>query len=336
MLYVLIALALVVLVYYYIRWTPQGMVEFRSGLVLKFLPSLDNMPPQKVRVALEKYVASQVKGINKTLPVSEVREMMIPTRHGEIKGRLYNNAKTTADELIVFFHGGGWCIGSIDTHNEQTRRLAIATGLPLLSINYSLSPEVKFPHAFEECVDAIKWAIAHYKELGVSQPHMIPMGDSAGGNLAITATIQCIKDGLRDHITRVVPVYPVVDGTGRNTESHKLYGKGFYLTSKAMDNFTVDYLNDISDARDPRTSPVLEQDLSQFPPCFIITAGFDPLRDEGEAFADKLKSQGVDVTLKRYANALHAFFGIKSFGQKGLDAVDDVAKYLKGQLISPQ
>jgi acetyl esterase len=334
MLYLLILLAACIPLYFFIRWTPQGMVEFRSGLVLKFLPSLDNMPPKKVRIALEKYVASRVKSVNKSLPVKEVRDMMIPTRHGDIRARLYNNTSTDAEELIVFFHGGGWCIGSIESHNEQTRRLAIATDLPVLSINYSLSPEVKFPHALEECVDAVKWAIEHHRELNVSKPQVVPMGDSAGGNLAITTTIQCIKDGLRDHITRVVPIYPVVDGRGRTTESHKLFAKGYYLTAKAMDNFTVDYLNDISDAQDPRTSPLLEEDLSFFPPCFILTAGFDPLRDEGEAFAEKLKSQGVDVTLKRYANALHAFFGIKSFGQKGIDAVYDIAKYLKGESIS--
>lgn len=334
MLYVLILLVVGILLYYFIRWTPQGLVEFRSGLVLKFLPSLDNMPPKKVRVALEKYVASRVKSVNKSLPVKEVRDMMIPTRHGDIRGRLYHNSPMPAEELIVFFHGGGWCIGSIESHNEQTRRLAIATGLPVLSINYSLSPEVKFPHAFEECVDALKWVIKNYQNLRTSKAKLVTMGDSAGGNLAITTAIQCIKDGLRDHISCVVPIYPVVDGRGRNTESHKLFDKGFYLTAKAMDNFTVDYLNDISEAQDPRTSPLLEEDLSFFPPCFILTAGFDPLRDEGEAFAEKLKTQGVDVTLKRYANALHAFFGIKSFGQKGIDAVNDIAKYLRGEAIS--
>ena len=323
-------IALVVGAYFYIRRTPHGLVEFKSGLVLKVIPALDSMPTPKLRTSLEKFVAKSAHKVNKSLPVSEVRDFIIPTRHGDIKARLYNNSKGLKDELLFFFHGGGWCIGSIDTHNEQARRLAIATDLPLLSIDYSLSPEVKFPHAFEEGVDAMLWAKDNYQSLGVSQPKLIPIGDSAGGNMAITTTMECIRLGHNDLISRVIPIYPVTDGRPLGTESRKQFAKGFYLTQKAMEVFTNDYLEDISHANDPRASPLAESDLSQFPPSFILTAGFDPLRDEGEAFAQKLQQQGAKVTLKRYHNALHAFFGLKDFGSKGLQAVEDVSTWLKG------
>lgn len=334
MLYTLYFLVVLVVLYYYIRRTPHGLVEFKSGVVLKFLPSLDGMHPKKVRVALEKYVARGAARINRKLPVKIVKDFSIPTRHGDIGARLYRNNDEPADQLICFIHGGGWCIGSIDTHNEQTRRIALATGLPVLSLNYSLSPEVKFPQAFEECTDALKWSIEQYTELGASRPQLVIMGDSAGGNLSITTALQLIKDGMGQYISHVIPVYPVVDGRKNDRESYRMFGTGFYLTAKAMKNFKDCYIAQPDDVNDPRTSPILEKDLSQFPPVFILTAGFDPLRDEGEEFARRLHDQGVPVTLKRYPNVLHAFFGIESFGQSGLQAVDDVAAYLKGNPVS--
>ena len=332
--YLIILIVLIILAgYFYIRYTPKGMVEFKSGIVLKLLPSLDQEPPIKIRGALEKFVAKTASKLNASLPVKRVEDLTIPTRHGEIKARLYDQELGNADRLLVYFHGGGWCIGSIDTHNEQTRRLAISTGLPILSINYSLSPEVKFPHAFEECVDALVWAIKNSAQLGAQQSRVVPIGDSAGGNLAITTTIQLIKDGWKEHIAQVVPIYPVTSGAPGKKGSFEEFKEGYYLTAKAMHNFSSDYLSYSSDALDPRTSPLLEEDLSFFPPCFILTAGFDPLRDEGEAFAHKLHQQGVPVVLKRYPNALHAFFGLKDFGHMGLIAIEDVADYLNGKQV---
>lgn len=311
----------------YIRRTSQGLVEFRSGLVLNFLPNLDHMEPVDLRVSLENFTAKNAHKVK--VPIKEVKELTISTRHGEIRGRLYNNADQAMDRCIIFYHGGGFCVGSIETHNEQARRVAKATGLPLLSVNYSLSPEAKFPHAVEECVDAVLWAKDQLVTLGIDQAQFIPMGDSAGGNLAIVVTNQLIKMGHKDLITQVVPVYPVTDST-QQYESNKLYGEGFYLTSKAMANFMRDYLSSAEDITDVRASPILEEDLSQFPPTFILTAGFDPLRDQGEAFVEKLRAAGCQVQHKRYDNAIHAFFGLKDFGKKGLQAVDDVAEFLMG------
>jgi len=313
--------------YLYIRRTPQGMVEFKSGLILKFLPNLDHIAPVELRDSVEKFVAKNAHKVK--VPIKLVKDLSVQTRHGAVKARLYDDSDGPQDRCIIFYHGGGFCIGSIDTHNEQARRVAKATGLPLLSINYSLAPEHKFPHAFEECVDAVLWAKERLQDLGISKAQFIPMGDSAGGNLAIVVTMELIKLGHRDIISQVVPIYPVTDGTRSDYESNKLYGEGFYLTSKAMDNFVHDYISDPQESYDVRASPLLEDDLSQFPPSFILTAGFDPLRDQGEAFAQKLKEAGCIVKLKRYDNAIHAFFGLKDFGQKGLEAVEDVAKFLR-------
>ena len=310
----------------YIRRTPAGLVEFKSGLVLKLLPDLGNMEPIKLRESLEKFTAKNAHKVK--VPIKAVKELSVSTRHGEITGRLYNDAVEVKDRCIIFYHGGGFCVGSIDTHNEQARRVAKATGLPLLSVDYSLSPEAKFPHAVEECIDTVLWAKEHLGELGIDKPQFVPMGDSAGGNLAIVVTNELIKMGHKALITQVVPVYPVTDST-KEYESNKLYAEGYYLTAKAMDNFMKGYMSSPQDVNDVRASPILEEDLSQFPPSFILTAGFDPLRDQGEAFVEKLRAAGCDVKHKRYDNALHAFFGLKDFGKKGLVAVDDVAEFLK-------
>jgi len=152
----------------YIRRTPAGQVEFKSGLVLKFLPNLGNMEPIDLRDSLEKFTAKNAHKVK--VPINEVKELSISTRHGEIQGRLYNDAQGEKDRCIIFYHGGGFCVGSIDTHNEQARRVAKATGLPLLSVNYSLSPEAKFPHAVEECIDTVLWAKDHLGLLGIILP----------------------------------------------------------------------------------------------------------------------------------------------------------------------
>lgn len=324
---ILIVLAVLAMgAYLYIRRTPHGMVEFKSGLVLKFLPSLDAREPIEIRADLEKFVAKNIHKVK--VPIHSVSDHTIPTRHGEIEGRLYNDSSDLKDRVILFFHGGGFCIGSIDTHNEQARRVAKATQLPLLSINYSLSPEAKFPKAHEECIDALLWIKENYMALGATAPQVVTMGDSAGGNLAIASTMAVIKMGHEDLVTHSVPVYPVTDGSDDTSESYQKFGEGYYLTKKAMNKFMRDFLAHPEDVKNPMASPILEKDLSKFPPSFILTAGFDPLRDQGEAFVRRLKEAGCQVKHKRYDNAIHAFFALKDFGQKGLDAVDDIAQFL--------
>lgn len=321
---ILIAIAAVA-GFLYIKKVPHGWLEFKSGIIVKFLPALDAKPIETLRPAIESFVAKNAHKLN--LPVRRVEDLVIPTRHGEIGARIYDDGDGISEETIFFIHGGGWCICSIDTHNEQIRRITRESKKPVVAINYSLSPESKFPVAFEESVDALLWLESHAEQLGCGKK-FIPMGDSAGGNIAITTTFELLKLGRGDLVSRVVAIYPAIDARNRSTLSHQSYSRGYYLTGKAMDAFAEAYLRSDDDRMDPRVSPCLEKKMSWFPPIFILTAEFDPLRDEGEAFAHMLSEAGVAVQLKRYKSAIHGFFGLKDFGKKGLIAVKDIAEYL--------
>ena len=328
MMYLTLAIVLIILLmgaYLYIKRTKHGYVDFNTGMLIKFMPDLGAMPPVKLRHSLEAYVSKNKHKVN--VPVSRVEEVEIPTRHGQIRGRLYQNGTRSADRMIIFFHGGGWCIGSIDTHDEQVRRMAVATGLPILSVNYSLSPEAKFPVAFEECIDVITWARNHQPELGTMASSFVTMGDSAGANLAIS-TAKHFNNENKKIINTVIAIYPVTDMRAGQYPSRKLFESGFYLTQRAMDNFKECYLSDSSQANDPRVSVIIDDDWKDFPKTFVLTTSLDPLRDEGIAFVQKLRSQGCDVQHHHVEGAIHGFFGVKAFGPKGLQAIEATATYI--------
>ncbi len=311
--------------YVYIRKTPQGFVDFRSGLVIKFLPPLDAMPIIELRDAIERFVEKNAHKIG--VVVDSEQELKIPTRHGNLRARIYRGTELVDDKTLCFFHGGGWCICSIDTHREQIKRIALTTRRPVVAVDYSLSPENKFPIALEECTDVLNWLAVHAAKLNLPA-QFVPIGDSAGGNLAIAATREILKQNKDVQIAEVVAVYPCTDVRERSTESHLRFEKGYYLTGMAMDAFADAYLRDNSDRVDPRVSLILADDWSDFPKTMILTAEFDPLRDEGEALGERMKAAGVDVVIKRYRGVIHGFFGLKAFGNKGLKAVSDVARFL--------
>lgn len=316
---------LAVALYLFIRKVPHGWVEFKSGLILKFLPPLDAKPIQELRPALESFIARNAHKVK--VQVRNIEEITIPTRHGPVPGKIFDNGRGGKSRTIFFIHGGGWCICSVNTHHEQIKRLVESTGLPVVAIDYSLSPEHKFPIAFEECVDAMTWLGDKGPDYGLA-PSLVVMGDSAGGNLALTATRELTKSDFPDLVDRVVAIYPCTDGRGRTSDSHKLFEKGYYLTGTAMDIFAAAYIRSDKDRLDTRVSPILVADWSGYPATFILTAEFDPLRDEGEILAKNMMDDGVRVKVKRYPGAIHGFFGLKDFGRRGLEAVHEVANFL--------
>ncbi|WP_121001370.1 alpha/beta hydrolase [Saccharothrix australiensis] len=242
-----------------------------------------------------------------------------------VRGRLYvPHGLADGSPLLVFYHGGGWVSGDLDSHDNLCRYLAAEAGVRVLSADYRLAPEHPFPAATDDARTAFEWAAAHADELGVDPARIALGGDSAGGNLAAVTAL---------HAGPVKPVflllfYPAVDATARR-RSRELFGNGFFLTDRQMDWFIDHYAPSLDSHADPRLSVLLAEDLSGLPPTYLATAGFDPLRDEGEAFADKLAAQGVPVVLRRHAGLFHGYANILGVGGVFREAVAEAVGALR-------
>jgi acetyl esterase len=242
------------------------------------------------------------------IPMAKVESIEIPTQVGTLPARFYVPGDLPSDRpapLLVYFHGGGWVIGDLDTHDGVCRFLAAAAGTAVLSIDYRLAPEHPFPAAVEDAWASFAWALDSAAALGVDPARIAVGGDSAGGNLA--AVVSLLTRGAGGAMPAMqLLIYPVTDSAGE-MRSRKLFAEGFMLTKGDMDLFEAHYLPPGSDAHDPRVSVFEIPDLSGLPPAYVATAGFDPLRDEGEAYALRMREAGVRVALRRHPGLIHGF-----------------------------
>jgi acetyl esterase len=257
-------------------------------------------------------------------PVGSVRDLTIGGAAGPLRARHYAPAEPGGPHpLMVFFHGGGWVIGDLDTHDSPCRMLCRHAGVHVLAVDYRMGPEDPFPAASEDARAAFAWACAHAAELGADPARVAVGGDSAGGNLAAVASWQAVRDGGPAPLFQLL-VYPVTDLSVKR-RSYELFAEGFLLTSAEMDWFRDNYLPSEADRSDPRVSILLADDLSGLPPAVVATAGFDPLRDEGEAFARKLQDAGNVVALRRFPGLIHGFFNLSGVSRSSRDAVIELA-----------
>ena len=283
--------------------------------ILPLLPLSDaaSLTPERARADLIALAESR-----KHVPLPELKtvtDIKVDGAAGAIPARLYSNGKTPAP-TIVFFHGGGWVAGNLFTHERQARALAIDAEAVVVSVDYRQPPEAPFPAAFEDCLAATRWAAANIATLGGDASRLAVAGDSAGGNLAAAVAQGARHGGPR--IAAQMLVYPATDLLGsygaaaENAKypSRKENAEGYFLTGGAMRFFAGHYLAQPKDGEDPRASPIRATDLSGLPPAVITTAEFDPLRDEGEAYANALKRAGVEVAYFREAGMVHGFFGM--------------------------
>jgi len=325
---VLLVITLIsLLIWHYITKVPHGRVEFKSGLVLKFIKTYEGNDIFFLRKSYADM--NSRKNYNTSLPVNHISDIKIPTSKGNIGARLYQQEKNSHQPLIIFIHGGGWCIGSVDTHDEVTRRLCIKSGFPVLSIEYTLSPEVKYPGALDEIFEVVDWTKNNAELLSADINKLMIIGDSAGGNLTLTTALKMIEAGTQDRMACIVPVYPVTDFSPNKGGSFKDYSEGYVLTKHLMDLFNANYLTGKENLKDPFLAPKNSTRLLELPPTFILTAGLDPLRDEAEVFANQQKKNGHPTNFKRYDSALHGFYGKSDFGKKGLVAIDDTVAFMK-------
>ncbi|WIX86368.1 alpha/beta hydrolase [Amycolatopsis sp. DG1A-15b] len=260
-------------------------------------------------------------------PVS-VREIAVPTPDGDLPATLYTPVGLPEESpLLVFFHGGGWVIGTRSSHDNAVRFLAKHAGVRVLSIEYRLAPEFPFPAATEDALAAFEYAVAKAGDLGADPARIAVGGDSAGGNLAAVTAQQAVRRGGPVPAFQLL-IYPATD-FARRYRSQDLFAENLFLTDVHMKWFEGHYVPEGTDLTDPRLSPLRADDLSGLPPALIVTAGFDPLRDEGEAYAEKLREAGVEVALRRHEDLIHGFINFTGVGTRFREALAEMAGALR-------
>lgn len=257
-----------------------------------------------------------------------VRQVEVSGADGPLDARLYTPAGAPeGTPLLVFFHGGGWVIGSLDTHDNLCHYLAANSGVRVLSVDYRLAPESPFPAAADDALAAFRWAVKHATDLGADPDAVAVGGDSAGGNLAaVVSYLSSRRRGAKPVFQLLI--YPATDASTRRP-SRELFADGFYLTSEEIDWFLGHYAPDERSWTDPKLSPLLAGNLSGLPPAYIATAGFDPLRDEGEEYARKLADAGVPVVLRRHPDLIHGFVNFIGLGTRFTEAVSEAVGALR-------
>jgi len=254
-------------------------------------------------------------------------ESAVPGPSGDVSVRVYSQATEAALPVVVYFHGGGWTIGDLASYDVLCRKLAIATGLTVVSVGYRLAPEHGFPAAVDDCYAVTKWIAEHGSELGVDGSRLAVAGDSAGGNLAAVTSILARDRGAPTLAFQLL-IYPVIDGT-MSFPSIKENAEGYLLSADDMAWFYEQYVPPDVDRKNPMLSPLYAPDLSNLPPALVITAEYDPLRDEGEAYADALQQAGVEARASRYDGMVHGFLPIDGVIPTATAAIDEVAAALK-------
>jgi acetyl esterase len=263
-------------------------------------------------------------------PIGAVRDLPV----GDLGARLFVPTRATArGPLLVYFHGGGWVYGDLDSHDPACRFLAERSGVRVLSVGYRLAPEHPFPAAYDDAVTAYRWVAEHAASLGADPDRLGVGGDSAGGTLAATTAVAAAREGLP--LAFQLLIYPCTDLTTRS-ESRRMFGRGFYLTDEFMDLATAHYVPDASRWADPEASPLLAEIPPGLAPAYVVTAGFDPLRDEGEAYARKLADAGVEVELRRFPDQIHGFIHVVGAGGTARAAAAEVAARLGAGLGAGQ
>jgi len=290
-------------------------------------PPLETLSPAEAREARRRLTAAYA---GRPVPVASVQDLEIegiPARH-------YAPPEPGGPHpLLVYYHGGGFTYGDLDTHDGVCRILCRHGGAHVLAVDYRLAPEHPFPAALDDARVALNWAFVHAARLGADATRVGVGGDSAGGNLAAVLSRLAARDGEPAPVLQLL-IYPATDMTTRH-RSRELFREGFLLTDPEMDWFTDNYLGTArTHAADPRVSPLLAEDLSGLAPAFVVTAAFDPLRDEGEAYADALHQAGTPVTLRRFPGFIHGFVNAAGVSRTARDALVEIAGVTRGMFAS--
>ncbi len=258
----------------------------------------------------------------------QVSHRAIPGGDGELLVRIFTPPGAGPFPLLVYFHGGGWVIANLDVYESSCRSICGAAAAIVVSVAYRLAPEFKFPAAVDDAYAAVQWAIANAESLGADPAKVFVGGESAGGNLATVSCLKAIGEGGRLPAGQIL-IYPVTDISNTERRSYVQNVDARPLNSAMMPWFFKQYLETPEQRNHPYASPILAPSLTGMPPAIVITAEFDPLRDEGEAYASLLREFGVAVRSTRYEGVSHEFFGLAGTVSKADQAVAEIAQWMK-------
>jgi acetyl esterase len=281
-------------------------------------------------VAMRAEEEAHVPAMADRIPVAHVEDAIAATAAGDVPVRIYRPDDAARHGLLIYFHGGAFFLGSVNTHDHVARSLANETGLTVVSVGYRLAPEHPFPAGLDDCFGVVRWAAENGEALGWDGGTLAVAGDSSGGTY-VAAVAALARDAGFDRITHQVLYYPSLDLDFDEDRypSMRENAVGFGLETAGLAPFNAFYLSE-ADPADPRVSPIKRVDLSGLPPALIITGEHDPLRDEGERYGGLLREAGVDATVSRYAGAGHGFVQHFSWIPEYHRAFEETAEFIGG------
>ena len=321
------AIASVLILGYSWSRTEHGVLDYKTAIVLKLR---DVFSGDEVLTAarLREEGATRARMLQgRPVDVAKVEEMKIPGPGGEIPIRIYWPVEDGPLPVVVYYHGGGWVIGDLDTNDSLCRLLSNRASAVVVSVDYRLAPEHRFPAAVDDSYAALEWVSRNAARLNVDPSRIAVGGGSAGGNLAAAVALMA-RDRGGPGLAYQVMFYPATNLLDLTTESHQHFTDGYGLTREHVEFFRDSYLPEVPDRKSPYASPFLAESLEDLPPAIVITAGFDVLRDEGVAYAERLEAAGVPTVAVNYPSMIHGFVTMDRLFGEAEDAIDEAARAL--------
>jgi acetyl esterase len=322
-----LAIASILVLGYFWSRTEHGILDYKAAIALKLRDAFSGNRVLSATVMREEAIARARLLQGRPADVARVDDLKIPGPGGEIPIRVYWPEENGPLPALVFYHGGGWVIGNLDTNDSLCRMLSNRASAVVVSVDYRLAPEHPFPAAVDDCYAALEWVSRDAGKLNVDPSRIAVGGSSAGGNLTAAVSLMA-RDRAGPKLAYQVMFYPATNLFDLTTASHRDFADGYGLTREHVEFFRGSYLPELRDRKSPYASPLLAGSLKGLPPAVVITAGFDVLRDEGMAYAERLEAAGVPTVSLNYPSMIHGFVAMDRVFGEAEDAVGEVAKAL--------